>query len=250
MPVLEYAIGDLHGRSDLFDAALDAIEHHAGENLATIILLGDYVDRGPDSRGVIERAMAGPRRPGDVMLTLMGNHEEMLLDAVAGEPGATGEWVYNGGDATLASFGGRDRADLSVIPEAHLAWIRGLALAHQTEHRLYVHAGVNPDRALDDQSPDDLLWIREPFLRSRKDFGLHVVHGHTITDEVALRPNRTGLDIGAYYSGRLAIACSVPRFRAGHQRFSSSIQPSEQDDGQAPVALPLRSGRLAPDHRR
>lgn len=211
----EYAVGDVHGRSDLLRAALGAVEAHSGDDPATVILLGDYIDRGPDSRGVIERAMAGPRRAGDTLLALTGNHEDMLLGAVAGVRGALANWLWNGGEETLASYGARSRADLSVIPEAHLDWCRELPITIRTEHRLYVHAGVNPARGIDDQRREDLLWIREPFLSSRRDFGLHVVHGHTPTSAVVLRPNRTGLDVGAYYSGTLAVGVFDPAAPGG-----------------------------------
>lgn len=215
MAGFEYAIGDLHGRSDLLDAALTAVEAHAGERAAAIILLGDYLDRGPDSRGVIERAMAGPRRAGDTLAAITGNHEDMLLNASEGQPGALSHWLWNGGEETLASYGARRRGDLSVIPQAHLHWCRNLPVIVRTEHRLYVHAGVAPDRGLDQQRREDLLWIREPFLSSRKDFGLHVAHGHTPTADVVLRPNRTGLDIGAYFSGRLAVGVFDPDVAGG-----------------------------------
>lgn len=217
MGLREYAVGDIHGRSDLLDAALDAIEDYAGDDPADIILLGDYVDRGPDSKGVIQRVMAGPRRLGDTMQAIIGNHEELLLRAVDGERGGLETFLRNGGTKTLASYSTAAAlsGDTQSVHRSHVAWMRDLPTHIVSGHRFYTHAGVHPERPLSEQRRDDLLWIRNHFLISEADFGAHVVHGHTVTREVVLRPNRTGLDIGAFRSGRLAVGVFDPRSRGG-----------------------------------
>jgi serine/threonine protein phosphatase 1 len=210
MDGLTYAIGDLHGRNDLLTIALAWIERHSSSRpSAQAIFLGDYIDRGPDSRGVVERLMQGPSRTNDSYMCLMGNHEEMLLDALQGPDDAIENWLRNGGEATLASYG-------RAIDRTHLAWIQARPLHHEDQHRFFVHAGVNPRRPLARQTTFDMLWIREPFLSTPHDFGKHVVHGHTIvTGGPELGRFRTNLDVGAYRTGRLCIAVFDPASPGG-----------------------------------
>ena len=200
-----YAIGDLHGRCDLLAAALAWVERHSGPRAsAHVVFLGDYVDRGPDSRGIIERLARGPLRAGDAYTCLMGNHEEMLVKAHEGSDDAIELWLLNGGEATLRSYG-------NGVDRDHLAWIRARPLCHEDEHRFFVHAGARPTRPLNRQTAFDRLWIREPFLDVEHDFGRHVVHGHTVVEAgPELRRFRSNLDIGAYRTGRLCIAVFDP----------------------------------------
>jgi serine/threonine protein phosphatase 1 len=222
-----YAIGDIHGRADLLnrlhaEIALHAREAGAAHNL--ILYVGDLVDRGPNSNLVVDMVMADPP-PGFGKLCLMGNHEAMMLEFL-GNIGIGMSWALNGGAATLASYGvealaGDTEAEwrraqrelVAAIPESQLVFLRRLPLYHQEGDYLFAHAGVRPGIALDRQAPDDLLWIREEFLDSDADHGKVVVHGHTVAREVEIRPNRIGIDTGAYASGRLTCLVLAGRTR-------------------------------------
>jgi serine/threonine protein phosphatase 1 len=219
-----YAIGDIHGRSDLLDrvhAAIDAAARPATD--VTEIYLGDYVDRGPDSLGVVERLIA--RRAHRDVVCLRGNHEEMFADFLHGEL-AIEDWQSAGGIETLMSYGVDPRplaqapnadwveAALRRVPASHHDFVVRLPDSHHVGDYFFTHAGVRPGIALDDQSPDDLLWIRDAFLGDHSDFGAVVVHGHTPTMEADFRPNRINLDTGAYLTSRLTclrIDASGPR---------------------------------------
>lgn len=212
-----YAIGDIHGRVDLLQALQRQIAADAasapGDRL--IVYLGDYVDRGMNSREVIDLLLAGPP-PGFEAVHLMGNHEDMLLDFTETTEGGV-NWLHNGGNTTLHSYGVglppgvRKDADLvpaqmrflEQLPPEHLAFYRGLRLKHVEGDYLFVHAGIRPGVPLDKQDPEDLLWIRSSFLNSSADHGYCVVHGHSITDEIDDRENRIGIDTGAYATGQL-----------------------------------------------
>jgi serine/threonine protein phosphatase 1 len=167
-------------------------------------MLGDYVDRGPDSRGVIDFLVDLQKWSPDQIICLRGNHEDLLLAALEGED-AEMNWLSNGGEATLRSYEASRATD---IPTSHIDWIRSLPLFHDDGLRYFVHAGVHPERPLDHQRTRDLLWIREPFLSSGKDFGRLIVHGHTpiqsgVPDQ---RFNRLNIDTGAVYSRSLTAA--------------------------------------------
>lgn len=209
-----YAIGDIHGRLDLLEAALAWIAADAGGIArAHVVVLGDMVDRGPGSAGVVERLMRGPTRPGDRFTCLMGNHEAMLLDALTGDREAEALWLGNGGEATLRAYGGR-------VPDAHAAWLRARPLRAEDEHRVFVHAGFRPGRALAEQIAADMLWIREPFLSVEHDFGRHVVHGHTPQEGAPdLRRFRSNLDTGAVWTGTLCVAVFDPARAGGPRRI-------------------------------
>ncbi|MBM7486706.1 serine/threonine protein phosphatase 1 [Bradyrhizobium sp. USDA 3686] len=190
-----YAIGDVHGCFDQLQRLVELCESDAGEGRSKLIFLGDYIDRGPDSRGVIEFLMDLQKWSPDEIICLRGNHEDLLLNALEGED-AENSWLLNGGSATLYSY----RASRAIdIPAPHVAWLRSLPLFHDDGIRFFVHAGVHPDRPLDKQRTRDLLWIREPFLSSDKDFGRFVVHGHTPLRKGTpdLRTNRVNVDTGA-----------------------------------------------------
>lgn len=216
-----YVVGDIHGRNDLLDRMLALILVDSRRSRATrrqIVFLGDYVDRGPQSQAVIERLRRGPpavpQWSGFRWLCLRGNHEDAFWRfVVAGENG--GGWLRNGGAATVADYlqrpplawpGHQDdlrRALRAAVPAAHLDFIGGLPLSHQIGGYFLVHAGIRPGIPLSRQSPDDLLWIRNDFLDSTQNHGRIVVHGHTITTEPDVRPNRIGIDTGAFDSGHL-----------------------------------------------
>jgi serine/threonine protein phosphatase 1 len=203
---LVYAIGDIHGRLDLFEAALRAIEAYDGAAERQVVCLGDYVDRGPQSGPLVERLM-GLCGPGFVCL--MGNHETMMLEALRG-PIRRGEafWLGNGGAETLQSYGGR-----RSVPAAHLDWLERLPLWWSDAYRYYVHAGLEPGLPIEAQDAQALLWIRDRFLLAGPgDLPRHVVHGHTprwrgkpdpSLPEVL--PQRTNLDTGAWMTGVLSV---------------------------------------------
>jgi serine/threonine protein phosphatase 1 len=215
--MLIYAIGDIHGRDDLFAQLLDRIDAdraaHPHEQ-SILILLGDLVDRGPDSDKVVERAMSLSTRF-DRVHHLIGNHEECMLAALTGDVRALRYFSRIGGDATIRSYLRDDTLysdasfeELAVIfprnvPDAHVEFLkRGEDLIRYGDYA-FVHAGVRPGVPLDSQKPSDLRWIREDFLSVSSDFGALVVHGHTISEQVEMRSNRIGIDTGAYCYGAL-----------------------------------------------
>ena len=199
-----YAFGDIHGCLEQFQRLIELCEMDAASQKSTFIFLGDYIDRGPDSRGVIDFLVDLQKWSPDKVICLRGNHEELFLNALNGED-AEASWLSNGGDATLRSYHATRARD---IPASHIDWIRSLPLFHDDGQRFFVHAGVHPDRPLDQQRSRDLMWLREPFLSSSKDFGRLVVHGHTPLDNGIpdLRPNRLNLDTGAVYGRALTAA--------------------------------------------
>ena len=225
-----YAIGDIHGRYDLLEALHTAIAEDANgaSDLAkTIIYLGDYIDRGSQVYEVVD-ALASGTDDRWARICLKGNHEDMMLGFIAGTY-PFGPWLTNGGGATLVAYdvdipamtwasasgfgeAGTDGAEEAEIraafaaklPPSHTAFLEALPLHHRCGDYLFVHAGIRPGLPLEDQDPQDLIWIRESFLRSDADHGAVVVHGHTIFDDVDIRPNRIGVDTGAWRSDRLS----------------------------------------------
>jgi serine/threonine protein phosphatase 1 len=174
--------------------ALDEIGDLEAQD-AKLVMLGDYVDRGPQSREVLDELIR--RSADDRVVCLRGNHEEIMVAGLE-DPGAEIQWLVNGGSATLASYAGN-------VPPERVAWLRGLAVSYETEHQFFVHAGVRPGVQLDSQDPQEMVWIRGLFLDSDEDFGKHVVHGHTPARAPELRSNRSNLDTGAYQSGTLTV---------------------------------------------
>ena len=209
-----YAVGDVHGCLDRLTAlhaliAADLAERPVAQPV--LVHLGDYVDRGPDSAGVVALLATGAPLPGLPTVNLMGNHEHMMLAALAsGETEATELWLANGAADSLHSWGVPRSAQpndwAAHLPIPHLLFLRDLALRHRAGGYLFVHAGVRPGIKLDQQTRHDLLWIREPFLSSRQDHGAVVVHGHTPHPEPVVRPNRIGIDTGAVMGGMLTCA--------------------------------------------
>lgn len=210
-----YAVGDIHGRADLFAALIDAVEADdaaRGGAETLVILLGDLVDRGPDSAGVI--ALARDWQARRRVRILMGNHEEMFLDALESEE-VLRHFLRYGGRETLLSYPidpvAYSRAELAetqalaraAVPEADLEFVSAFEDSIALGDYLFVHAGIRPGVPLEEQRASDLRWIRETFLSHGESFGPVVVHGHTIFDEPEVRSNRIGIDTGAYKSGRL-----------------------------------------------
>ncbi|MBC8013131.1 MAG: serine/threonine protein phosphatase [Methyloceanibacter sp.] len=228
---LLYAVGDIHGRLDLLEAILDRIEADARASghakRRTLVFLGDYVDRGPDSRGVVDKVISGLPEGFDTHF-LKGNHEAILLSFLD-DAGSLDNWLLNGGDATMLSYGvDTERlARLSVppgiwrkafaeaLPEAHLRFFKRLKLSVSFGDYLFVHAGVRPGVPLGAQSEADLIWIRAPFLDHAGPFDKIVVHGHTPGKEPVTRPNRIGIDTGAVFTGRL----TALRLQDGSREF-------------------------------
>ncbi len=199
-----YAIGDIHGSLDKLRNLIARCEQDADGRPASFLFVGDYIDRGADSRGVIAFLIElQVRLPGRVT-TLMGNHEVLALAAVEGSTDPK-VWLREGGEATLRSYG---VARAHALPGEHIDWLRSLRLTCDDGHRLFVHAGVNPEKPLDAQDDIDLLWIREPFLSDARDYGRFIVHGHTPTRTGLpdLRTNRVNLDTGAVFGGPLTAA--------------------------------------------
>ncbi|CAK0741074.1 serine/threonine protein phosphatase 1 [Azospirillaceae bacterium] len=214
-----YAVGDIHGRLDLLVRIQEMISADAAklpaEVLRVLVFLGDYIDRGPDARGVVDRLMTMPL-PGFKTLCLRGNHEETMLHFLE-DLGAGAGWLAYGGVATMLSYGMRLPADLpprqrlqsaqkmlrEQLPVDHLHWLRGLPHYAELGGYIFVHAGIRPGVPLERQRDEDMVWIREEFLNSTADFGKVVVHGHTIAMQAESLPNRIGIDTGAYVTGHL-----------------------------------------------
>lgn len=201
----KYVIGDLHGNLKLLARAYERIRDYSGEKKPHLIFLGDYVDRGPQSKGVLDFLMTVENA-----IKLRGNHEQMLLDAIEDQPFSLAYKIAWGRSAiaTFNSFGVKPGKSLrEQIPERYVEFLRSLPLFYEDRHRFYVHAGVAPNRPLHQQDENDLLWIRNPFLECAFHFEKHVVHGHSpqSNGKPELLPNRTNLDSGAFFSGRLTV---------------------------------------------
>jgi serine/threonine protein phosphatase 1 len=212
-----YAIGDIHGRLDLLDALLRRVEEDIAarsRRKTYIVFLGDLIDRGPDSAGVVERLRTWRPRHGRPIF-LAGNHEEVLLRILGGDAAILPDWLKFGGAECARSYGidvdalRRMEDDEAIeairakVPRAHREFIANFADTFRFGDYLFVHAGIRPGLAIEEQDPHDLRWIREPFLGDAKEHGFVVVHGHTIVAEVEERPNRIGIDTGAYHTGNL-----------------------------------------------
>ena len=211
-----YAVGDVHGRVDLLDQLLDVLQRDnaaRGPAQTSLVFLGDLIDRGPDSRSVVTRVRAGVDWARTI--TLMGNHEAVMLDVLDGRSETLTQWLRFGGTETLESWGisrqaiqESTRDELidtlrNTVAADERAWLGRLRTSLRIGDYYFVHAGVRPDVPLDKQDDEDRLWIREEFLESRKKHGAMIVHGHSINRDVEDLPNRIGLDTGAYASGKL-----------------------------------------------
>ena len=215
-----YAVGDVHGCLDQLNRLLEQVEaDHASRPPAQgyVVFLGDLVDRGPDSCGVLER-LHGYKPAGLQPVFLMGNHEEFFLRVLDGDAQLINQWLTFGGHELATSYGLTSgwlagatseaivQALAAAVPTRHRAFVRGFGDSFRFGDYLFVHAGIRPVEhrvALDAQAPSDLRWIREGFLNDASEHGALVVHGHTIVAEPQERPNRIGIDTGAYKGGPL-----------------------------------------------
>jgi serine/threonine protein phosphatase 1 len=224
--VLTYAVGDVHGSFTKLRNLIRHCEAHRDGQPFRMVFVGDYIDRGPHSREVVQLLIDFQARAPEAIVCLKGNHEDMLVAAAGGGVVDEQRWQRNGGDATLESYGVAFAAD---IPADHLAWFAGRPLAIADERRFYVHAGVMPGIPLQEQTREHTLWIREPFLSDATDHGLLVVHGHTPTRgrTAELHPNRLNLDSGACFGGPLTAAVF-------------------DDKRRGPMAFITDDGRIAP----
>lgn len=212
-----YAIGDIHGRDDLFAELIDLVRADnaaRGPAQVTLILLGDLVDRGPNSAEVVERAIRLKNEFSDTRL-LIGNHEECFLAALTGDVRRLRYFMRIGGDATVESYWA-DEGDLAtasfevvaaklpkMVPQAHVEFLgRGEDVIEIGDY-IFVHAGIRPGVPLERQAVSDLRWIRDDFLDDERHHGAMIIHGHTITSDIDEWPNRIGIDTGAYSSGKL-----------------------------------------------
>ncbi|WP_332837750.1 metallophosphoesterase [Neoroseomonas rubea] len=209
-----YAIGDVHGAFDKMKALHRAIAADLKARpapSALLLHLGDYVDKGPDSRRVLEDLVANDPVPGLEAMFLCGNHEETMLAALQGDGGAAADWLWGGGRATLEAWGIDPDSAREEWPQhfdpAILRFLRRLHLYHREGGYVFVHAGIRPGIALEEQSREDLLRIRHDFLGSPRDHGFVVVHGHTAGFNPVVRENRICLDTAAWSGGPLT--CGV-----------------------------------------
>lgn len=221
-----YVIGDIHGQREMLESAHERIlrdRSSCGDKVAPVVHLGDLVDRGPDSKGVIDMLQEGRTR-GEPWLVVRGNHDAMFADFLGAtsnpddalKPGLTWLNARVGGDATLRSYGVRTGSFRSrraimqdareAVPASHHRFLESLPLFHATPDLLFVHAGIRPGVPVTLQDPTDLLWIREEFLSDPRDHGPLVVHGHTPVEEPQNCGNRVNLDTGAGFGRKLTAA--------------------------------------------
>lgn len=223
-----YAIGDVHGRRDLLQELLARIDAERAADprpCEHLILLGDLIDRGPESRSVLDLLLE--RQAADPSMTILGgNHEAMLVALLDGNPRDLETWLHFGGEECAQSYGLDPIALLAdpaaaptllrtAIPGAHAALLRSLPDSIRVADVLFVHAGIRPGVPLQEQDPQDLRWIRTPFLRSTADHGVLVVHGHTVVGAPEVHPNRIAIDTGASATGCLTALC----LDGGKRRF-------------------------------
>ena len=212
-----YVIGDIHGRLDLLEDLLAKIHaelQHRPSQKTLLVFVGDLIDRGPCSAQVIER-LRTYERVGIETIFLLGNHEEVLLRVLRGDTSLVSSWLQFGGLQCLESYGvetttlrGRNTDKVvelaqAAVPASHVEFLESFVDSCRFGDYLFVHAGIRPGIEIEQQLQSDLRWIRDPFLSDESDHGFVVVHGHTITNDVEERPNRIGIDTGAYRTGVL-----------------------------------------------
>mgnify|MGYP001801168189 CR=1 FL=1 len=216
-----YAVGDIHGCLNETLTLLQQLKtdnDYRDEAITYMIFLGDIVDRGPDSKKIVELLMDFPYEFAEPLF-IKGNHEEMMVRGLTNEPELLQQWLKFGGFECAESYGlRRDQLSgqspwvvqqmlRSVVPKEHVDFLDGFLDYVQFGDFLFTHAGLRPGVALSQQNPRDMRWIRDAFLEFDGEFELMVVHGHTISDEIEIRHNRIGLDTGAYETGRLSAIC-------------------------------------------
>jgi serine/threonine protein phosphatase 1 len=200
---LTFAIGDVHGCITKLDALMQRCKEYAGSRPHQFVMLGDYIDRGPDSRSVVGRLRTLCEQRPDGIVCLKGNHEDLLLSAVE-RPSEFTFWIDNGGDTTLKSY---EASTVTGLPADDIEWIRNLPLFHDDGLRFFVHAGIDPAVPLDQQSQHTMLWTRKRYPETL-DPGRFIVHGHTPlhSERPEQHPYRLNLDTGAVYGGPLSAA--------------------------------------------
>lgn len=234
-----YAIGDIHGRADLLAPLLDDIRKDtAGRACTHFVALGDYVDRGADSRRVVDLLLELAAEPGIEAHFLRGNHDQLLLDFLV-DPSLGPYWRRVGGGETLSSYGVEPpaarkhreawtlaRDDFAAkLPDRHLRFFQDLNLSFTWSGYFFAHAGAQPGTPLEAQSERDLMWIRKPFLEDEAPFDRIVVHGHTPAEEAHADHRRIGLDTGAYMTGVLT-AC---RFQGPERQLIQAVERHDAD---------------------
>jgi len=205
-----FAVGDIHGCYDKLAAMMKILPWHKEEG-DLLLFIGDYIDRGPKSREVVD-FLVRLRQQGGEFVFLKGNHEKMLLDYYIQQKDQM-LYVANGGAETIASYveGGIGRKAF-VLPEEHLEFFLSLALYHETEDYIFVHAGLKDGVPLNEQSEEELLWIREEFIYSAYDWNKRVIFGHTALEIPFVTPGKIGIDTGAVYGNKLT-AVELPRMK-------------------------------------
>lgn len=216
-----YAIGDIHGCYHQMIELIGMIHTDCAarkDKQTYLIFLGDLIDRGPDSRGVIEHLMRFPYEFASPLF-IKGNHEEMMVRGLTGEPELLSGWLEHGGYSCAESYGvprshlqgqeadAQEHVLRSAIPKSHAMFLKGFLESVQFGDYLFTHAGIRPGVPLDQQSGREMRWIRGPFLEHEGDHGVVVVHGHTVNEDIVVKSNRIGLDTGAYKNGRLSAIC-------------------------------------------
>lgn len=207
-----YAIGDIHGMCDLLREALAWIAQDAGNEPCRVVFLGDYVDRGPSSRQVVETLMRGAER--QEWVCLKGNHDDFMARALAGNESARELWMVNGGPATLRSYGDDERT-----LHAHAKWLSERPHRFEDEHRHYVHGGFSPRRPIAEQDPDTWLWIKMERFEDDPIFDKKVIHGHVANERPEVTRGCINLDTGACFWGRLTVARWLADERVPHFEF-------------------------------
>jgi serine/threonine protein phosphatase 1 len=236
-----YAIGDIHGRLDLLKPLLQKIyddQCAAPEQDWQLVFLGDYIDRGPSSRDVVQLLLRLSEVIGKRAIFLKGNHESAMLDFLA-DPAIGQQWIEHGGRETLLSYGidlpsilpepnwQQTQANFqSALPAAHRRFFESLQLFHEVGDYIFVHAGLRPGVALDDQVERDLLWIREPFLSYNHPGPQIIVHGHTIETTPVETETRIGIDTGAYATGKLTALRLRGQDRVFFSSTNSELRPA------------------------
>lgn len=211
-----YAVGDIHGCLDLLQQLLDDVQPDLERDV--LLFMGDYIDRGPDSRRVVDYVLTLRQKyPREHIICLKGNHEAMLLDFLQDRERAM--FMFNGGMSTIRNYWGENWEDLPrlLLPPEHEEFYRELRLYYETPDYIFVHAGLKPGVPLAEQEEKDLLWIRGQFIASMEDFGRLVIFGHTPFNQPLVLPNKIGIDTGAVY-GNFLTCLKLPQkkfFRKG-----------------------------------
>lgn len=212
-----YAVGDIHGCLDQLEKLLDNVQPDLEKDV--LLFIGDYIDRGPDSRGVVDYVLRLQQKyPREHIICLKGNHEAMLLDFLQGRQREL--FLFNGGQSTLRDYWGDnwDKPAQLLLPPEHEQFYQELRLYYETPDFIFVHGGLKPGVPLAEQQEEDLLWIRGEFIASTEDFGRRVIFGHTPFKQPLLLPNKIGIDTGAVY-GNFLTCLKLPQkefFIKGH----------------------------------